>query len=71
MSKDEAAELARVSVSTVERAIRVGELRAARASAGLVRIRVEWVEEWLAERTGAAGAPQDQKDRGRAIPRPP
>jgi excisionase family DNA binding protein len=67
MSKAEAAELARVSVSTVERAIRVGELRAGRPSAGLVRIRVEWVEEWLAERDGAAGAPREREERARSV----
>jgi excisionase family DNA binding protein len=49
MTKAEAAEMARVSVSTVERAIRAGELRAGHAG-GLVRIRPEWVDEWLERR---------------------
>jgi excisionase family DNA binding protein len=44
----EAAAYARVSRTTISRAISRGELRAARTSAnGRVRIKVEWVDEWL------------------------
>jgi excisionase family DNA binding protein len=46
LTKQEAADYARVSVSTIERAIRAGELRAA-GTAGRVLIRREWVDEWI------------------------
>jgi len=48
LTKREAAERARVSVSTIDRAIRRGELRAVGCPRGRVRIRPGWVDEWLA-----------------------
>jgi excisionase family DNA binding protein len=42
----------RVSVDTVRRAIYRGELQAV-GTAGLVRVKLEWVEEWL-ERRGSS-----------------
>lgn len=51
LTKQEAADRARVSVDTLERAIRRGELRAG-GSPGLVRIKPEWVDEWIESRVG-------------------
>jgi excisionase family DNA binding protein len=55
LTKREAAERARCSTSTVERAIRAGHLRAGRAGR-LVRIRVEAVDAWLGDPGPAARA---------------
>jgi len=46
LTKEEVAERARVSVRTVEREIERGHLRAG-GSRGAVRIRPEWVDNWL------------------------
>jgi excisionase family DNA binding protein len=52
-TKQEAAAYARCSVSTIQRAIRNGRLRAG-GTVGLVRIRPEWVDEWLEQRNGGS-----------------
>ena len=49
MTKAEVADYARVSLSTVERAIRSGALRAGRTR-GRVRLKREWVDRWLERR---------------------
>lgn len=54
LTKQEAAERARVSVDTLERAIRRGELQAG-GSPGLVRIKPEWVDGWIESRLGLSG----------------
>jgi len=46
-TRHEAADHARVSVSTIDRAIKSGELRASKRDGGLVRLRVRWVDAWL------------------------
>lgn len=46
LTRPQAAEYANVSVSTIDRAIHDGLLRAAGAG-NLVRIRPEWVDAWL------------------------
>ena len=46
LTKQEAADRARVSISTIERAIRRGDLRAG-GTPGLVLIRPEWLDAWL------------------------
>jgi excisionase family DNA binding protein len=56
MTKGQAAEYAQVSAKTIQRAIRLGALRAGRTP-GLVRIRREWVDEWLERRDDGEGAP--------------
>jgi excisionase family DNA binding protein len=50
LTRREAAERARVSVATVDRAIKRGQLLRAGRPGGLVRIRVEWVDDWLTRR---------------------
>lgn len=45
-TKTEAAKYARVSIYTIERAIKKNELRAG-GTRGAIRIRPEWVDEWL------------------------
>lgn len=48
LTRREAAEYARVSVSTIDRAIRAGRLRASRnGPRGAVRIRLSWLLAWL------------------------
>ena len=49
LTKSEAAEYARVSVRTIERAIQHGELHIA-GTRGLIRIRPEWIDAWLEQR---------------------
>lgn len=53
LTKQEAADVARVSLSTVERAIRRGELRAG-GSPRRVLIKPEWIDEWIAARSRRA-----------------
>jgi excisionase family DNA binding protein len=45
-TRQEAADYARVSVRTIDRAIAAGKLKAG-GSAGTVRIRPEWLDDWL------------------------
>lgn len=56
LTKQEAADYARVSTSTIKRAIRSGALRSG-GTPGLVRIRPEWVDEWLEHRENGRGRP--------------
>jgi excisionase family DNA binding protein len=49
LTRQEAADYARLSLSTIKRALRAGELHAV-GSRGRVRIRPEWVEAWLERR---------------------
>jgi excisionase family DNA binding protein len=58
LTKQEAATYARVSVSTIERAIRAGELRAG-GTPGRVLIRREWIDEWLEHRVRRADERSD------------
>lgn len=53
LTKQEAAAIARVSISTIDRAIRQHKLRAG-GSIGLIRIRPEWLYEWIDSREGRA-----------------
>ena len=53
LTRREAAEIARVHVNTIDRAIRQKKLRAG-GSAGLIRIRPEWLYEWIDSREGRA-----------------
>jgi excisionase family DNA binding protein len=46
LTKDEAAQRARCSKRTIERAVRRGELRFG-ACAGGMRFRPEWVDDWI------------------------
>jgi excisionase family DNA binding protein len=49
LTKREAAAYAQVSTRTIERAIAAQQLQAA-GTAGLVRLRVEWLDYWLTRR---------------------
>jgi excisionase family DNA binding protein len=49
LTKQEAAQMARVGIRTIENAIRAGELKSV-GGTGLVRIRPEWVDDWLERR---------------------
>lgn len=50
LTRQEAAERARVSIRTIDRALAAGELEHAGGSGYAVRIRPEWVDEWLLRR---------------------
>lgn len=56
LTKEEVAERARCSLRTVEYAIEHGELRAG-GTRRLVRIRPEWVDEWLDRRNTPSVSP--------------
>jgi excisionase family DNA binding protein len=47
LTKTEAAKYARYSVSTINRAMRAGQLRFVRTPSGKVRIRRQWIDAWL------------------------
>lgn len=47
LTKPEAAEYARVSLRTINRWIREGRLRVVQPSPGIVRTKIEWVDEAL------------------------
>jgi excisionase family DNA binding protein len=50
LTKREAADYARVSMRTLERAMHDGDLRHAGEAGLAVRIRLEWVDDWLENR---------------------
>jgi excisionase family DNA binding protein len=52
LTRDEAAKRARVSTRTIDRALRSGELQHVGGGGFAVRIRPEWVDEWLERRSG-------------------
>ena len=62
LTKEEAAKMARLSVRTIERAIRAGTLCAG-GSPGRVRIRRESVDEWLGRRDGRMRGPAARPSR--------